>query len=227
MDNRVHIWQRTGLYARVVGAMPNIFAILSQYISFFPLGALICLILAGFNVPISEDLIIITGSLLCQENPSLLVPSLGAIYAGVIISDFISYWIGIQIRQGAAKNKRIAQVFSPKILDRLHYYLDKYGIFTFIVCRFIPFGVRNALFVTSGIFGLRLRFFALYDITAALISVNTLFFLVYRFGEDIKRPVKIAGIFLFICLVSIVGVIILRLIHRWRNRPAKKQNESR
>lgn len=206
--------------------MPDIFANLSQYISFFPLVALICLLLAGFNVPISEDLIIITGSLLCQENPSLLAPCLSAIYVGVILSDFISYWIGIRIRKGAVKNKRIARVFSPKILDRMHFYLDKYGIFTFIVCRFIPFGVRNALFVTSGIFGLRPRFFALYDITAALISVNTLFFLVYHFGEDIKRPVKIAGVFLFICLVSIVAVIISKLIHRWRNRETGERKEN-
>jgi membrane protein DedA with SNARE-associated domain len=203
----------------------GIFGTLSQYIDFFPLVALICLLLAGLNIPMSEDLIIITGAILCRKDPDILALTLAAIYAGVIISDFMVYWIGIQIRKGVAKTRLASKVVTEKRLNKIHYYLDKFGILTFIVCRFIPFGVRNSLFMASGILNLRLRVFALFDIIAACISVNTLFFLVYFLGEQIEKPFKIAGIILFILLVVITIFFVSRLIIAWRNELSIKRHE--
>jgi membrane protein DedA with SNARE-associated domain len=191
---------------------------LNQYIDFFPVVALICLILAGLSIPISEDLIIIAGALVSQADRSLLVPTLLSIYTGVIISDFMVYFIGALIRKGTIKGKFASRILSLKLLERIRYALDKYGIFTFIVCRFIPFGVRNTLFMTSGLFGLPLRRFALYDLIAVAISTNVLFFLVYIFGEEIKRPIKAVGIILFIFLVSGILALIIRLIIEWKNK---------
>lgn len=94
----------------------------------------------------------------------------------------------------------------------MHGKLERHGILTFIVCRFIPFGIRNTLFMSSGFFGLRARTFLLYDVIAAAISTNTLFFLVYYFGDAIKKPVKIAGIILFVMLISAIAVFVIRLI---------------
>jgi membrane protein DedA with SNARE-associated domain len=189
---------------------------LRAYIDFFPLFVFLCLLLAGLNFPISEDLLIISSAILTRADRSLLIPSLIAIYSGVIISDFMVYWIGTRIRKGVSKSKFISKVLTPQKLDKMHYYLDKYGIFTFIVCRFIPFGVRNTLFMASGIIGLRLFVFALYDITAALISTNVLFFLIYHLGEEIEKPFKAVGIILFIIIIAIAGLIITRLFLKWR-----------
>ncbi|MDR0455925.1 MAG: DedA family protein [Treponema sp.] len=192
--------------------MPDIVVWLSQYIEFFPIAAFFCLLLAGLNFPISEDLIIITGALVCQENPSLLVPIFAAIFTGVIISDYFPYYLGKYIRKGTIKFRFAVRLSSSKKVDRMHHYLEKYGIFTFIVCRFIPFGIRNTLFLTSGFFGLRLRRFALYDVTAAAVSVSTLFFLTYYFGESIKKPLQAIGIVLFALIISTVGFVIFRII---------------
>ena len=196
--------------------MPDFFALLNQYIVFYPLAAFVCLLLAGFNLPFSEDLIIITGALLGNKKPELMIPNLVAIYAGVIISDFFVYWVGTRVRKGAAKSNFFSRLVPEKALGKMRYYTDKYGIFTFIVCRFIPFGVRNTLFFTSGFFNLPLRLFALYDIVAATISVNTLFFLAWHFGDNIRKPVRIAGLVLFIVIVSALISLIIRLIVVWR-----------
>jgi len=201
--------------------MPDFFAFLSGYINFYPLAALICLLLAGCNIPISEDLIIITGAILSEENHFLLVPNLFAIFIGVIVSDFIMYWIGTRVRKGTAKSSYFSALVPETALEKMHQKLDKYGIFTFIVCRFIPFGVRNTLFFTSGFFNLRLRVFVLYDIIAALISVNTLFFLAYFLGDDVKRPLKIAGIVLFVLLVSGVIMLFVRIFVLWKRKKAE------
>jgi membrane protein DedA with SNARE-associated domain len=205
--------------------MPGLLGTLSQHIDFFPLLALVCLLLAGLNVPMSEDLIIITGAILSRKDPDILYPTLIAIYAGVIVSDYMVYWIGTRIRKGVAKSRFITNVITKKRLDTMRYYLDKFGIFTFIVCRFIPFGIRNSLFMASGMLNLRFRVFSLFDITAAAISVNTLFFLVYFLGEEIEKPFKIAGIILFFLLLIFTGFFIVRIIVAWRRRRRTKLHE--
>jgi len=203
--------------------MPDFFAFLSGYLNYYPLAALVCLLLAGCNIPISEDLIIITGAILSEENHFLLVPNLIAIFIGVIASDFLVYWIGTRVRKGTAKSSYFSAIIPEHAMEKMHDKLDRYGILTFIVCRFIPFGVRNTLFFTSGFFNLRLRVFALYDIIAALISVNTLFFLAYFLGDDVKKPLKIAGVVLFILLVSGVIMLFVRIFVLWKRKAETKQ----
>jgi len=198
--------------------MLDIFARLCQYAEYYPLVAFIALMLAGLSVPISEDLIIITGALICQGKPSMLVPVFAAIYAGVVISDYFPYILGKYIRKGTVKTKFLTGFFSPRKIVRIHRYLEKYGIFTFIVGRFVPFGVRNTLFMTSGLFGLKLRRFALYDTTAATISVSTLFFLAYHFGEAVEKPFQAVGIVLFILVLSMITFVIISIIRNVRKR---------
>jgi membrane protein DedA with SNARE-associated domain len=201
--------------------VPDFYAFLSEYIHYYPLAALICLLLAGCNIPISEDLVIITGALLSQEKPSILASNLIAIYIGVIASDFFVYWIGTRVRKGTSKSGFFSALIPEKAMGKMHHNLDKYGIFTFIVCRFIPFGVRNTLFFTSGFFNLRLRVFALYDIIAAMISVNTLFFLAYFLGDSVRKPLRIAGVVLFILLVSALVMLFIRIIVLWKRKKAE------
>jgi membrane protein DedA with SNARE-associated domain len=194
--------------------MLDIFASICQYVEYYPFIAFSALMLAGLNVPISEDLIIITGALICRGNHSMLIPVFAATYAGVVISDYFPYMLGNYIRKGTIKSNFISRFFSARKIVKIHHYLDKYGIFTFIVCRFIPFGVRNTLFMTAGLFGLRLRRFALYDTTAATISVSSLFFLAYHFGEAVEKPFQAVGIVLFVLLLSFLTFVVVNIIRK-------------
>ena len=206
--------------------MPDIFALLSNYTEYYPLVAFLGLLLAGCNLPVSEDLIIITGAILSHEMPSIMIPSLIAIYAGVTLTDFFMYWIGGRVRGGASKKGFFIKVIPEKALDKMHRYLDKYGIFTFIVGRFIPFGFRNTMFFSSGFFRLKLKEFIIYDLIAAAISINTLFFVTYYFGENARKPIKIAGIILFIVVVSSIVTLIIRFFVIWRRKKANKESEN-
>jgi membrane protein DedA with SNARE-associated domain len=194
---------------------------LFQYTEYFPVVAFIALMLAGGNVPISEDLVIITGAIICYKEKSLLVPTFAAIYSAVIIGDFVCYWLGTRIRKGLVKTRFVVWMFSPKNVDKIGHFINKFGIFTFIVCRFIPFGVRNTLFMSSGFVGMKAKRFALYDIPAATISITTLFFLAYRFGEVIEKPFKVVGIVLFVTLLSAVVLVIVRFIRQWKQSRRK------
>jgi len=185
---------------------------LTSYTDFFPVAAFFALILAGLNVPISEDLIIITGALVCRGKPAMLIPVYITMYTGVIVGDFFNYWLGKMIKKGARKLRFLTWLFTPKNMDKMHGYLEKYGIFTFIICRFIPFGVRNTLFMTSGFFDLKLKRFILYDIPAATVSVSTLFILAYLFGDVFENVFYVIGIVFYIMVISSVVLITIRII---------------
>jgi len=202
--------------------MPEFFVLLGEHIEYFPLFAFLGLLLAGCNLPVSEDLIIITAALLSHEEPSIMIPSLLAIFAGVVATDFFMYWVGGKARSGASRWQFFVKMAPRRVLDKIHLYLGKYGIFTFIIGRFIPFGFRNTMFFTSGFMKLRLREFIIYDLVAAAISVNTLFFVVYRFGENARKPLKIAGIVMFIFAVSSIISIFVRFVVVWRRKKAAK-----
>ena len=205
--------------------MPDIFVLLRKYIEFFALVAFLGLLLAGLNFPVSEDLIIITGALLTYKEPSLMCYNLIAIYIGVIGTDFFVYWVGTRVRKGTTKNRFFSRIVPEKARNKMLHYLDKFGIFTFIVGRFIPFGFRNTLFFTAGFSLLRFRYFVIYDLVAAMISINTLFFLTYCFGDAAKKPIKIAGIILFIIVISAFATLIVRFIIRWRRSKSKKEED--
>jgi membrane protein DedA with SNARE-associated domain len=199
---------------------------LSQLLQYYPLFAFIALLLAGLNLPFSEDLIIITGAIVCQADPSLLAPCIIAIYAGISISDFMSYFIGKFIKKGAISWFNGEAFFNHKYIDIIHRNIEKHGPWTFIVCRFIPFGIRNALFMTSGFFGLSLKRFALYDIVASLISMNTLFWLVFCFGDVVEKPIKVVGYALFAILcVGVLTLIIRFIVHIKKVKERKKQHQ--
>jgi membrane protein DedA with SNARE-associated domain len=66
--------------------------------------------------------------------------------------------------------------------------------------------------LSSGLFGLRLRRFALYDTAAATISVSTLFFLAYHFGEAVEKKFHAIGIILFVLLLSLLIFVVIRVI---------------
>ena len=200
----------------------SLYGTLGRYIEYYPLFAFSALLLAGLNIPFSEDLIIVTGALACQADGDLLAPCLIAILLGVIISDWVSFYIGYCVNKGKIGATIIQSVLRHRYTASLNKHLSKHGVWTFILCRFIPFGVRNTLFMSSGFFGLEFRRFALYDTIAALISVNTLFWLVFLLGEGADRPLHIAGVVMFFLLAGAAALLIFRLITEYVKKKLAK-----
>lgn len=80
--------------------------------------------------------------------------------------------------------------------------LQKHGIFTYIVCRFIPFGVRNAVSMTSGFVKYPFYKFLIYDSIAAICNITVLYSLVYFFGSKGGDFMKIFGIVMFVLFLA-------------------------
>ena len=192
--------------------MDSILAFFSSYISYWPLVCFSALFLAGFNLPISEDVLIVMSALIAYEDRALLIPNYIALYAGIYISDIICYWMGRLIGQGVLKIKFFTKALSKSKMDFLSKKLEKHGFLTFIVTRFIPFGMRNALFMTSGFTMLPFPKFMLFDSIAAFLSSITLYSLVLFIGESAKEGFKVVGIILFIIVWGVALFFIIKKI---------------
>jgi membrane-associated protein len=179
------------------------------------------LMLAGFNFPISEDLVIISSAVIA----STVIPEntwkiFMAIFLGAYISDCVVFFLGYRYGHNLWKMAFFSKMIHSKRLAQIKDYYKRFGILTLLIGRFIPFGVRNCLFLTAGIGKMAPLKFILSDALACLISNSTLFSLAYFVGlksPALRQHITYVKIFLFLGIAIAVIAII------WYKR-AKKQS---
>lgn len=203
--------------------MDSIIAFISTYITYWPLVCFFSLILAGLNLPVSEDVMIVMSALIASQDDKLLIPNYLGLLAGIYAGDLCNYLIGRFAGSGVIKLKKVSKKLTPERIQKITDQLEKHGLLTYIVTRFIPFGIRNVLFMTSGMIHLAIPRFMLYNGVAAIISSATLYSLVYFVGESAAENFKIVGYVLFAILV--VAVVILIVRHEKKKRTQKKPAE--
>jgi len=180
------------------------------------------LMLAGVNIPISEDLMIITSGLIAAtilpENVWILF---AAVFLGSYLSDWIAYWIGRTLGRKMWKFRWFQKTIHPKRLVQAQIFYEKYGFFTLLIGRFIPFGVRNCLFMTAGIGKMHFGKFLISDGIACLLSNSVLFFLTYELGKNYQILLKFIKTF----NIAIFSIFIVTLIAFVWYKVTKKQNQ--
>ncbi|MBS0624771.1 MAG: DedA family protein [Verrucomicrobia bacterium] len=182
------------------------------------------LMLAGINVPISEDLMIIFSAVLAAtvvpENTAKLF---AGVFLGCYISDWVCYWIGRKFGPRLWNIPWFAKTFDRKKLDLIQNYYAKYGFRTLLFGRFIPFGVRNGLFLAAGLGKMPFGKFLLSDGIACICSNTTLFTLAYYGSRNylaLIETLKTFNLFLFSAfVVSIIGLIWYK---KWKKSRARK-----
>lgn len=182
------------------------------------------LMLAGFNVPISEDLMIITGALIAStlvpENTVILFIM---IFLGCYLSDWVCYWIGRRFGRKLWDMRWFTRTIPKKRIRSAQIFFEKYGFWTLLIGRFIPFGVRNCLFLTAGIGKMHFGKFIASDGIACLASNTTLFTIAFIMGlnyDTLIEFLKKFNLFLF----GAAAVTIIALIwYKRRKIIAKKQ----
>jgi len=148
------------------------------------------LLLAGLNVPISEDIILITGGAVASTCTNASSALFLWLLLGCALSAWEAYWIGRLLGPKLYDIKWFNRFLNPERIQRLHYYYEKFGIWTFIVGRFIPGGVRNGLFMTAGLGKMSFPKFIMRDGFACLISASIIFYAGYSFGENYHMIVE-------------------------------------
>ncbi len=195
--------------------MEDLITFIQANIDFAPWIIFGVLLLAGFNIPVSEDGMIFISAVMASNHPGTRLPFFLGVYAGAYFSDLICYWLGRILGPKLFKIRMFANMASPERIEKVSYYFERYGILTLIFGRFIPFGVRNAMFLTAGLSKMNFVKFALADWLACSISVMTYFYLYYQYGEAVIDAIKEANIVIFIiALTGLSGYLLYRRVQK-------------
>jgi membrane-associated protein len=177
------------------------------------------LILAGFNIPVCADLMILLAAIVAAtmlpENTWLLY---GSIVMGSYLSAMCAYWIGRLLGNTLLKTKFFSKLIRPDRLAKIKMFYEKYGLLTLIFGRFIPFGVRNCIFMSSGMSKVHFGKFILRDALACTLWASTLFFLFFTLGQNydaLWHHLKRFNLLIFAAFsVTVIGFI----WYKWRKK---------
>ncbi len=183
------------------------------------------IILAGFNIPISIDILVISGAILAAtvipENTWLLYLS---IFLGSSISAYVAYWLGRLVGPALLKWRYFAKLLPPHRLSRVQTFYEKYGLLTLILGRFIPFGVRNAIFFSTGMSKVSFPKFIFRDFLACFIWTAVSFSVFYALGHSYETIKHFLQSF-YIFVLAAFGVTVIGFIwYKKRKKPAKESS---
>jgi membrane protein DedA with SNARE-associated domain len=180
------------------------------------------LIAAGFGVPIPEDVpLLIIGYLSAPAN-GILDPWITLVVALICITsvDSLFYGIGYYLhRKGGGEMPRMVRRFlTPARQEKIARYFERYGARTVFFGRFLP-GLRTPILLFAGLWGVRPSRFLLADGSAVIITVPTMIFAGYFFGDNMTQIRAVLGRVEYIIAGGIVLFVIgSLLVSRWRNR---------
>tara|TARA_R110002072_G_scaffold64203_1_gene159063 strand:- start:37453 stop:38049 length:597 start_codon:yes stop_codon:yes gene_type:complete len=185
--------------------MEAILEYVQQHVQYAPYIIFGLLLLAGFNLPVSEDIMLFTSAIIAAKNPEYKYQLFAGVFLGAYFSDLICYgFMGRFLGPKIFQIKMFASMVSQEKIDKVNAFYNKYGVITLILGRFIPFGIRNVLFFTAGLGKMNALKFSLSDLLACTISCATFFYLYFTFGESVIEIVKKGNLVIF-------GIFILAL----------------
>lgn len=192
----------------------NLFSYICQHAEWAHLVIFGLLLLSGLNVPVSEDLLLLTaGAIVANCIPGHYFFVYAWVFFGSWLSAWEAYGIGRTLGPKLYDIKWFSYVLTPKRIGRLRRFYEQYGLLTFIVGRFMPGGVRNGLFLTSGLGKMPFLRFISRDALACLLYTSVIFYVGFVFGQNFPWLVKTFSHYSLLLLGVIVIVASLGLIY--------------
>lgn len=197
--------------------MEDIFSYIQSNVEMAPYIIPALMMLAGFNIPVPEDGMLFLAGILAAKHPEMTEQLFAGVFVGAYSADMICYGIARFLGPRLYKIKWFAKMVSKERMAKVNSFYERFGFVTLIVGRFIPFGVRNGLFMTAGFSGMNAVKFAVADFIAAMVTCSCYFWLYYTYGEAVIEVVKKANVVIF----AVVGVVVTALIIRKRAQKKK------
>ncbi len=190
--------------------MEAIFEFVQQHVYYAPFVIFFLLCLAGLNLPISEDAMLFISGVLAAQNPHYAIPLFLGVFLGAFVSDMIVFWLGYRFGDHLYDIKFFNRFINPEKVEKVKLFYAKYGVITLIIGRFIPFGVRNVLFLTAGMGKMKRSVFLICDFFTCLVSCSIYFTLYYIYGEDVIHMTKRFGFAAFVIFLLVILVLLFK-----------------
>ncbi|HEX5752048.1 MAG TPA: DedA family protein [Archangium sp.] len=172
------------------------------------------LLLCGVGVPLSEELVIITGGLVVARSGANLPVMVLAAYLGVVAGDSMLYRIGRSLGPRVFSHPKLSKMLTPARIELLQKLFARRGAVAVFLARFLP-GLRAPAFLLAGATGLPYRRFFLADALAAWGPALGMTWLGFRFGPRVLADVQGGLRWLLLAAVMVaVGVLGVRWMRR-------------
>ncbi|RME51061.1 MAG: DedA family protein [Deltaproteobacteria bacterium] len=148
------------------------------------LGIFLGLLLCGLGLPLPEDILLITAGYLTYIHGWNLYGMVLVALSGVLIGDATIFWLGRRFGREIVNVRLFNRWMSPKRIEKTERFFERYGEKTVFFARFLP-GLRAPTYLIAGTMRFDFPLFLLLDGLAALISVPTVVYLAFHFGDDI------------------------------------------
>lgn len=178
------------------------------------------MLLSSFGLPLPEEVIIITSSLLAYMalHPEVYPPPeagmkgvnvyvlMTVCFFAVFLSDLLVFQIGRALGKNITHKKWFKNLIKPQTFRKVKFWTQKYGPAAAGIFRFIP-GVRFPGHMACGALGISRWKFMLVDISVVLITIPTQVYLISTYGEEILAFMK-----KFKFLILLIAVLVLAYI---------------
>ena len=147
-------------------------------------GIFFALLLCGLGLPLPEDIFLITAGYLTYVHGWSLYGMILFSLCGVLLGDCTIFWLGRRFGREAADFRFFRRWMSAQRIEKTERFFERHGEKAIFFSRFLP-GVRAPTYLLAGGTNFKFSHFLLLDGLAALVSVPTIVFLAFRFGDDI------------------------------------------
>ncbi|MCI5051758.1 MAG: DedA family protein [Simkaniaceae bacterium] len=170
------------------------------------------ILLAGLNLPISIDLLLVTivvlaSTLIPESTLTLYLSFLG----GCIGAAILAFWMGRLLGPYLPNWRLTKKLLTQERMEKIDAYFQRYGAWTLVIGRFIPFGVRNLIFYSSGMSRMSFIKFLIVDSLACIAWSSLFFFSLMRLSNNFDYLVthlKWVNITIFsVFCLAVIGVI--------------------
>ena len=184
------------------------------FVEHFPyIGIFILLILGGVGLPFPEDATLILTGFLVAQNVIKPFQAFLAVYSGLLISDFLLYWVGKKYGRMLVLHKRFQKIISSEQLARLEEKFRRRGVWVVLIGRHF-LGLRAQIFLVAGVMRMSAIKFLLADGATSLFTIALMGGIGYAGGnsvEMLKKNVKrIEHIVILLVAILVTGWIVCK-----------------
>ena len=195
-----------------------------------PIGYLLVfliLLACGLGLPIPEDITLIAAGYYAHLGNSNVYIMIVVSLAGVLIGDSFVFLMGQKYGLKLINRWPFDKFLTEERIDTVRKMIHRHGNKVIFSARFMP-GFRAPIFFTAGSLHLHYYVFLFYDGLAALISVPTIVYVIYVFGEHLETVTKKiktvqGGVMSLIVVVVIFFAVKYFLKHRRRKKDAENE----
>ena len=170
--------------------MQDLFNFIVDFGGIMPYVLIFSILLAcGLGLPIPEDISLFAAGMLAYYGKANVFIMIAVCMGGVLIGDSMIYWLGATYGRKLTQKPFFSNFLSAERLDAVKEKLHDHGNKVIFISRFMPL-LRAPTYFSAGTLHLPFRVFFFYDGLAALISVPSIVWLVYHFGDRVDQLIK-------------------------------------